>query len=382
VNQPRTRTSSASRSTATRQVVLVQTTIPDYRRPFFDELSRALGRRFRLLSGDEDWELDVAHSHDFPHERVRNVFLVRRRLLWQRGVLKPVLGAEVAILSLNPRILTSWIALVVRRMLGRRTLLWGHAWPRRGQRSPTERLRAVMRALASGLIVYTDTEAARLKSTSPRTNVVAAPNALYRRRELGPVATGTATDLVSVGRLAPSKRPVLLLEAFDTARPELSDDVRLVFVGDGLLRDDLARRIRSSNLEGRVVLVGHVSSPARLADIYGRAIASVTAGYVGLSLTQTLAFGVPMILPRHLDHGPEIEAAVEGVNAVFVEDGSATTLAEAIVAVVRQRELWVSRREEIAKPIRDRYSIESMVESFVGALRLVETTPHAATPTS
>jgi len=366
-----------------RRVVVVQTTIPDYRRPFFDALSSALGHQLELLAGDEDWELDIAHSRDFPHTPVRNVFLARRRFLWQSRALKPVLTADVAILSLNPRILTNWIALVLRRLLRRRTLLWGHAWPRKGQTSPTDRLRGVMRNLASRLIVYTDTEAASLKSMSPQTDVVAAPNALYRRRELGPLYRAErVTDLVCVGRLTHSKKPGLVLEAFRAARTELPDDVRLVFVGDGLLREDIVSRIRSSNLEGRVVLTGHVASPVCLRAIYGRAIASVAAGYVGLSLTQSLSFGVPMILHRGSGHAPEIEAAVDGVNAIFVEDDSASAVADAILTVVRERDVWLSRREEIAEPIRERYSIEGMVDAFVGALGLAETTPGVPAPTS
>jgi glycosyltransferase involved in cell wall biosynthesis len=359
------------------RVVVVQTTIPDYRRAFFEGVSEALGPRFELLSGDEDWEVDVSHSHDFPHTPVRNIFLAGRRLLWQAGVLRPILQADVAVLSLNPRILTSWIVLLARRATGRRTLLWGHAWPRRGEASTTDRIRALMRSLASTLIVYTETEAQAVKRMLPGADVIAAPNALYRRAEVQPSPpTGSETDLVCVGRLTRTKKPALLIDAFAAAQPELPDDIRLVYVGDGQLRDEIEKRIRTRELAERVVLTGHVSSPERLRDVYARAIASVSAGYVGLSLTQTLSFGVAMIIVRKANHGPEIEAAVEGVNAVYVEDDSPTAIARAMVAVVRDRDVWLSRREEIAKPIRERYSIERMVDSFVGALRVAEPPPH------
>jgi glycosyltransferase involved in cell wall biosynthesis len=365
------------------RVVVVQTVIPDYRRPFFEALAAAIGPRFELLSGSEDWELDVAHSDDFPHTRVRNVFLAGRRLLWQAGVVRRVLGAEVAVLSLNPRITTNWIALIVRRVLGRRTLLWGHAWSRSGETSRTERVRAAMRRVASGVIVYTESEAARLRSLSPDLDVVAAPNALYGRRELPPATTtGHPTDLLCVGRLTPSKKPALVLEAFAAALPSVPEDVRLVFVGDGQLRSAIETSIRSADLDDRVVLTGHVSSPASLNELYARAIASVAGGYVGLALTQTLSFGVPMILPRHASHAPEVEAAQEGVNVIFVEGPGPSSLSDAMVAVAARREEWLSRRDEIATPIRERYSIERMVESFVGALRVTQTAGGATDTTA
>ena len=365
------------------RVVVVQTTIPDYRRLFFDAVTTELGGQLELLSGDEDWESDIAHSHDFPHTRVRNIFLARRRLLWQAGALRPLLKADIAVISLNPRVVTSWIALLARRLLRRRTLVWGHAWPRKGPSRWTDRLRGFMRRLASRIIVYTETEAEDVARRSPRTDVVAAPNALYRRSALGPsVPTGPVTDVVYVGRLARSKQVELLLDAFLAAGADLPGDVRLVIVGDGTLRAGLEARARMSPLRRRVMFTGHVSSVEQLRDIYARAIVSVSPGFVGLALIQSLGFGVPMILARDADHGPEIEAAIEGVNVVTFSPESCAELAAAITSVVRDRDHWLARRDHISSPIQDRYSIEHMAASFVAALSFGATTPSSRTRAS
>jgi len=210
-------------------------------------------------------------------------------------------------------------------------------------------------------------------------DVVAAPNALYRRRELGPSpTTGEVTDVVYVGRLTRSKRLELLLDAFHAAGPELPEDIRLVIVGDGTLRSDLEARARSSRLGRRVAFTGHVSSVEQLRAIYARAIVSVSPGSVGLALIQSLGFGVPMILARDADHGPEIEAAVEGVNVVMFPAESCAELAAAITSVVRDRDYWLARRQHISSPIQDRYSIERMAASFVNALRLEAKTPSSS----
>ena len=365
------------------KVVVVQTTIPDYRRPFFDALTAELGHNLELLSGDEDWDTDIAHVHDVPHTRVRNVFLARRQLLWQVGAVKSLLAGDIAVVGLNPRVLTSWVALLGRGLMGRRTLVWGHAWPRRGPSSRTDRLRGLMRRLASTIVVYTETEARHLGSRSPRIDVVAAPNALYRRRELGPSpTTGEVTDLVYVGRLTGSKRLELLIEAFLAAGADLPEDVRLIIVGEGTLRSGLEAQARSSPLGGRIAFTGHVSSVDQLRDIYARAIASVSPGLVGLALIQSLGFGVPMILPRDADHGPEIEAAIEGVNVVVFPSESCAGLAAAIVSVIRDRDDCLARRPQIASPILDRYSIERMAASFVDALRLEARSPSGDMPAS
>ena len=354
------------------KVVIVQTTIPDYRVPFFDALARAVQpAELVLLSGDDDWQRDVLHSAHFPHTPVRNVFFARRQLLFQRGSVRPLIQADVAVVGLNPRVLSSWIALVGRKLMSRRTLVWGHAWPRKGPSQATDRLRSLMRRLASTLIVYTETEAEQLARRFPGIDVVAAPNALYSRIELAAApAAGPVTDVLYVGRLTPSKRPELLLQGFVEAALDLPPEVRLIVVGEGPLRPGLEERARIAGLQHRVRFTGHVSSVQELRDLYARAIVSVSPGPVGLALIQSLGFGVPMILARGDEHGPEIEAAVHGVNVVMVERGSSSDLATAIVSVIRDQEDWLARREAIAGPIRNRYSIERMADYFARALKL------------
>ena len=195
-------------ATRTHDVAVIQTTIPDYRTTFFEALSHAVGPGLLLLSGDEDWYRDLRHAGRVPHVRTRNVFFARRRLLWQRGAVRPLLAARVAVVGLNPRIVTNWVVLIARRLMGRRTIVWGHAWSRRGSTSPTDRLRGAMRRLGSTVIVYTETEARQVRTASPKLDVVAAPNALYPRAELlRPLESESADDFVFVGRLTPSKKP-------------------------------------------------------------------------------------------------------------------------------------------------------------------------------
>lgn len=355
-----------------RRIVLVQTIVPDYRARFFTELGSRLGPQLTLVAGREDWDPSVRPTGEIAHQDVRNVFLARRRLLWQVGAVMPVLRADVAVLSLNPRIVSNWVGLIGRRLARRRTVVWGHAWPRRGRSSRTDRLRSVMRRLAHAVIVYTQTEADELKATSPRIDVVPAPNALYGRSELGPAypPEGRATDIVCVGRLTESKRPMLLLRAFEEAVEALPSDVRLVFVGDGPLRATLESRVERSGLGERVVFTGHLSGLCELRTVYSTAIASVAPGEAGLSLTQSLGFGVPMILSWLSGHGPEIEAAEDGVNVISFRAGSWQSLAAAIVETVAARDSWLSRRESIAASARERYSVESMADAFVRTLRV------------
>ena len=199
--------------------------------------------------------------------------------------------------------------------------------------------------------------------------MVAASNGLYRRAEIGPLPTESATDVVFVGRLNPTKKPLLLVDAFIRAAPHLPSDVRLVFVGDGSQRDLLEHRANDAEVRDRVVFMGHISDVEELRAVYGRAIVSVSPGYVGLSLIQSLGYGIPMLIARDEPHSPEIEALVEGENGELFESDSADALATAIIQMAAERELWLSRRAMIAELVRTTYTVEHMVATFAEAVR-------------
>ena len=363
---------SPSHPVPARTVVLIQTIVPDYRTSFVECLAERLGDRFLLLSGNEDWTHDITHAGETSSTAVRNRFILGRQLLWQSGAVRSAIEAEVTVVSLNPRIISNWVVLAARRIRRRRTLVWGHAWPRRGPSSPTDKVRGVMRRLANTVIVYTEREARDLRARSPRLDVTAAPNALYRMAEMVPADSAHPTDFLCVGRINSSKKPGLLLDAFHLAVPSLPADVRLVFVGDGPLKDDLGRRVAALGLEDRVILLGHVSDVARLREAYRGAIASVSPGYVGLSLIQSLGNGVPMLIARDEPHAPEIEAIVEGENGWFFDSDSPEKLASLLVDTAAERQRLTSRRAPISERARATYSVEHMVEAFVAALRLAD----------
>lgn len=354
----------------TRGIVFVQTVIPDYRVRFFRALEEELGPQLLLVSGEDDWGRDLPHVDGIAHATARNRFFLRRRLLWQSDVVRTALAAQVAILNLNPRIVSTWVVLLGRRLRGRRTVLWGHLWPRAGRASRTERVRGVMRRLANVLVVYTESEARLARSLRGSHVVVAAPNALYSRTELGasdpPERT---TDFVCVGRLIDEKRPRLVLDAFEQALAALPDETKLVFVGDGGLRESLESAADERGLAERVVFRGHVAALDDLRRVYGPAIASVSPGTAGLSVIQSLGFGVPAIVTDDARHGPEIEATVEGENAVFFDGSSPEALSRVLVAVAAERDEWRARRPTIAGRVADAYTIEAMAGAFAAAVR-------------
>lgn len=157
------------------KLVIIQTIVPDYRKKFFSYIKKQLKNDFLLFSGDSYFEKSIKsdNSIDFAI-KIRNHFFLRRKLLFQSGIWHLVFKDIVLILELNPRIISNWIILLIRKITGKKTILWGHAWSRKGANSNTEWVRNFMRTGATSIIVYTESQKKELQKRMPSKRIYAA----------------------------------------------------------------------------------------------------------------------------------------------------------------------------------------------------------------
>lgn len=355
-----------------REVLLLQTAVAHYQHAAFGLLARRLDGRLVVASGRDYFDPMIRSTYSADGTLyAENVFLGGRRFLWQRGVARYALRAEAVICELNPRILSTWLILASRRLLHRPTILWGHAWPRRGSEARTDVVRGLMRSMANLIIVYSEAEAVELRQRTPLLRVIAAPNAMYTRDEIGVPVPGdvSSCDFVYAGRLIEEKHPDLLARAFLSVRSHLPSTARLIIVGDGPLRDVLEPLAAQS--EGSVLLLGQITDTERLRAVYANAVASVSPGTVGLSIVQSFAFGVPMIIADAERHGPEVSYAIDGWNALMFAAGCVEDLARRLVEIADARVLWAARRSAIAEECLQSCSVDVMVDRVMEAIEIV-----------
>lgn len=347
---------------ATRGAVLYLAVVPFYRQECIDVLRDQMGERVTILTGDRHCDPTVRTGiRSGQYVPVTNRFFAGRRVLLQTGHWRQVLRAEVAVLDLNPRSVNAWVLTATRRVLRRRTLLWGHLNPRAGAEARTNALRQFLRRLADGTVLYGYDSVVPARAAVPGQPVWVAPNSLYRKSRLGPAGpTGGRNLILYVGRLEPAKKVDDLVRAFAEAGLTGSP-TRLCIVGTGSMADDLAKLADALGCAGSVDFTGQVTDPQALRDLYDQTVASVSPGYAGLSLTQSLGFGVPMLVSRDEPHAPEIELARFG-HVVFYEDRAEL--------VDRLRDISAFDQPdpaEVRRPVLDHYCAEDMAAGLEAA---------------
>ncbi|HEX7062219.1 MAG TPA: glycosyltransferase [Woeseiaceae bacterium] len=134
--------------------------------------------------------------------------------------------------------------------------------------------------------------------------------------------------LVTVGRLDRQKNPLLLLEAFRLLHEDIPE-LRLLFIGDGVLRPELEERIRSAGLQSHVKLIGVQPPPAIAEHLQASDLFVLSSAYEGMPIVvlEALATGLPVAAT---DVGEVSRAVHPGVNGELVSRHDPASLAAAI----------------------------------------------------
>jgi len=352
------------------KVILLQTAIADYRNKFIETLSQKYKENnieFIIISGEKYFE-ESTKTSDFVlslenTKKARNVFLLGRKALLQIYPLREALSADVVVCELNPRILNTWLIVFLRRILRKRVVVWGHAWPRQGQNSKTDFVRSIIRNTAHAVLLYTESQKSDLASKGCNSELFVAPNSLYSESDFSNVFSESSESIIYVGRLVQAKKISLLIKGASRLLKE-HPKTRLEIVGTGPETDALQNLCETLGIADKVIFHGHISSHQKLKEIYSRSLVSVSPGYVGLSITQSFSFGIPMLIADNEPHSPEIEAFVPGLNGYFFSSDSPDDLFQKLLKCYQKRDETQKISNKIITDCIERYSAEKMAAGF------------------
>src|SRR5439155_8781010 len=176
----------------------------------------------------------------------------------------------------------------------------------------------------------------------------------------------------NIAALVPHKGQRHLIEAAHIVVQKLPD-VRFVILGEGELREALERLIKEYRLEKHVLLPGFrtdVLGCLKSFDLF--VMCSVTEG-LGTSLLDAMACARPIVATRA---GRIPEIVEDGVNGLLVAPRDAASLAAAIVRALKDEGLRRRMGEAGFARVRERFTVERMVEQTSAVYARVAGTHH------
>ncbi|HET6341674.1 MAG TPA: glycosyltransferase [Gemmatimonadota bacterium] len=239
-----------------------------------------------------------------------------------------------------------------------------HDWlPLMLQRSLLERGRDVFDAfVAPSNRLKVLVERAGISPVEVVPNAVPRPAWVAAENEIEPHAIGFA------GRFVAEKGVRVLLDAFQIV-VRRQPRARLVLVGDGPERPTIERRIKASKLAERVEITGWLPREEvdrRLATVAVQVVPSLWEEPFGLVAAEAMMRGTPVVAS---DIGGLGEVVEQDRTGMLVPPGDPEALAEALLALLENRELRrrLARAGEVKA--RERYALGPFVERMIGIYR-------------
>ncbi len=183
--------------------------------------------------------------------------------------------------------------------------------------------------------------------------------------------------ILYVGRIVREKGIFTLLDAFEKLRKQ-GKDVSLVLVGEGPLKEDLAKEVLRRKLNDRVKLAGFVDEK-KLVSLYNSSDVFVLASHYepfGMVALEAMASRIPVVVS---DVGGLSEIVEDGITGVKVPASDPRALAEGILRVLDDPELAEQMTENAYRVVQERYRWDMIAEKTIEVYR---TRPAEPSPSS
>jgi sugar transferase (PEP-CTERM/EpsH1 system associated) len=180
-----------------------------------------------------------------------------------------------------------------------------------------------------------------------------------------PWAGPDAFVIGTVGRLQDVKDQATLIDAFARLRDMLPSErhrLRLVIVGDGPLRGELAERIVAAGLRNCAWLAGPRTDVAAVMRSFSLFALSSIAEGTPVTLLEAMATELPVVATRV---GGIPELVVDGVTGTLVPAGDANRMAEALLGYVMDSERQRHHGAEGRARVEQHYSIAAMLGQYM-----------------
>ena len=323
------------------KVYIVSNYHPFYKLPLLRALAKDNEIDYYFISGLEaDITINILSEeillqNHLQWMRVKNYWLFRKRMLWQKGILKSAASGnyDCIVFLANPYYITNWLGILIAHLRKKKIVLWGHFTLRYSRLDP---IKTLFYGLADGCLLYGNWAKQQLieRGFSPDRLFVVYNSLDYEhqiecrrmitheKRNIRRQTSFKSSDLpilLFIGRLTRRKKLNLLIEA--AAKLHVNHlPVNVLLIGDGEEKDFLMNLVNFFGLNDFVVFYGETYDEEELAELISLSDVCVSPGEVGLNAIHALVYGTPVITHNNpCEQGPEFEAIKPGISGAFLK---------------------------------------------------------------
>lgn len=162
--------------------------------------------------------------------------------------------------------------------------------------------------------------------------------------------------IIYVGELSDRKHQSLLIEAVSILRKKIPN-IKLLLVGDGVLKNNYKTMVNNLNLDENVEILGYREDVSNLMIISDLAVSTSRREGLPVNVMEAMATGLPLIVTNCRGNRDLIK---NGVNGIVIKNDEVKECADAIEKLYTSKELR-SEYGEKNKILIQAYSIENVI---------------------
>ena len=316
---------------------------------FYDkvkELSDVEAIKHTISAGSVRALRDILTAEAKKHEKIYvNAHLLGTGL-WMERALKKIPNAVLSV-TVHNKVIYEDISLA-RRII--------YPWCIKYMSRRTSGFIAVSQEIADSVVGYTGRECEYIPSSvpikgEPKDATVYCPD-------------GEVVKVGFVGRISPPKKPVRFVETAALLAKDMSN-VHFVIVGDGELRTEMEQKVKAVNLGSKFTFLGFLPDPAK--EMRKLDVLLLTSDYEGtpMVLLEAMSYGVPVVSTRVGGIPLVIENWKDGV---LTHDFEPSSIAKDVVALLSDKEKYVSISKAAYHKIKEKFSYEKNISKYMSVV--------------
>jgi glycosyltransferase involved in cell wall biosynthesis len=370
--------------TSNNNIAFVIRRIPHYRVPFYRLLIEQ-NRHFNIdvyygTSENSFGGSGLINNSDYPFARRLRSFNVGS-LIFQADLIKKgiINKYQLVIFEGTASILSSFLILSIRKILGKKNILWLKGWPEETIKLSKIKylFKKLYLSLADFYIVYGNESKKSLQLYNiDNSRITVAQNTVdvqdiiskkylnayvnTNNAKIKQIITSGIPYIFNIGRITSFKRVDDLIEAFQEINFGFTDSVQLVIAGTGPKLDELKETANKLDLKNLHFLGGISEEESKM--LYANCLFCVFTGAVGLSLNEAMAAGKSVICADEI--GPDSELLIHNFNGLRYEKGNIKQLAEYMQYLINNQGIRNKLGQRAFETISQKATLDNMVSKF------------------